>query len=772
MRKLMRKIISFTLLAALAVTAPDVGVRAEGTKTIVLTPFEGQWKYFGQTRTFHADEHYFLSEETTIPASLWELGIESEAVGKHKYVLKGTPGQGAESIKLADNAPEFEVREYKTSATVQEETKIRTETGSAIIAAPDEYLISADYKNEDGWGDQLETEELKEGSNVITYYLRSNKGDSTRRAIDQTPKTTVIRTDFTKPVITSLVGLNSEMDTMAEAGIVGNEAGMFYYMVVPADYFSESEEITADYIKKNVASNYGIVGYGRVEKDKETALALKGLSPQTEYRIYAYMEDEAGNKSDVVFSQDLFSTNKMELKGDVIISGTPAVDSVVKAEPKFESVDTGEVTYQWYRIKLNDDAEELEETVDESGGAKEDDLVADDSDDEEDADDSEDDDSIETDSVKKLADAGVEITTVDGAELITGATGATYKVTREDIGCRLIAMVKASNYSGYIAGSSGTFVPKLMPAVTKPVISSAVYSPTRTLSAVRLPENWSWVDSSIVPVYGNSGYRAKYVPADSKVYKSVIIRIPVPVTKRTMKKSMLRVSKTRAYTGKAIKDNYTLKDSGKEIQKTDYKVSFAKNKNPGKATVTVKGRGNYTGTVKASFLIKTRSVKSVTCTYKKTKAYKGMKTKVTAGLVLKNGKVKMKKGRDYTVIYKNNTEVGKASIFIKGKGNYKGKRTLHFTIVPAAPKVKKLKKNKTTLRVEFTSEQKVSGYYVYVSTSASFKKSKTSEYITSGNRFGVRGLQKKTKYYVRVKAYQVKKGKVYAGGYSKAKKVS
>ena len=778
MVKIGKRAIALILMAAFIITMPEVRGRAatEGAKSIILTPFAKQWKYYGQTKTFLEDEHYSLSEKTSIPSSAWELNIAGEEVGMQKYVLKGTPSQGLETIKLAENAPEFEVRQYTTTAKVDDETQICTEPGPAIIPAPEGYLISSDFKDEDSWSEKLETKELKEGENVITYYLRSNKEDATRRAIDQTPKTTVIRADFTRPVITSLYGNNSEMDTTADAGIMGSEAGMFYYMVVPADYFPNKEDVTTDLIKKNVAANYGIVGYGRLEKGKETPIYLKGLSPQTEYVIYAYMEDEAGNKSDVVISNDAFSTNKMELKGSVNITGKPVVDGELKAEPVFDSVDPGEITYQWYRIRLSEDMAEWEETVDESGGAKEDDLVADDSDDEEDSEEDdeeeeEEEDTVEIDSLKKLADDSNEITTVDGATLISGAVSATYKVTREDIGCRLIAMVKTANYSGYIAGSSGSFVPKLMPTVTKPVISSSVYSPTRTLSAVKLPAHWSWVDHTIVPVYGNSGYRAKYVPADSKIYKSVIVRIPVPVAKKAMKKSMLRVSKSKAYTGKAIRDNYTLKDSGKEIQKTDYKVSFEKNKNPGKAVVTVKGKGNYKGTVKATFTIKKRSVKSITCKYKKTKTYKGVHKKVTAGLVLKNGTVKMKKGRDYTVTYKKNIDIGKASIVIKGQGNYKGTRTLHFSSVPAAPKIKKLKKKGTTLRMEFSSKQSVSGYYLYVSTSASFKKSKTQEYITSGNRFGMRGLQKKTTYYIRVKAYHSKKGKQFVSGYSKARKI-
>lgn len=44
----------------------------------------------------------------------------------------------------------------------------------------------------------------------------------------------------------------------------------------------------------------------------------------------------------------------------------------------------------------------------------------------------------------------------------------------------------------------------------------------------------------------------------------------------------------------------------------------------------------------------------------------------------------LKKGRDYTVTYKNNKNAGTASVIIKGKGSYSGKQTLKFSIISKA----------------------------------------------------------------------------------------
>lgn len=823
-RKTTKKI--YVVVLALAVffsnVNSDFSVNAEDgdtSETITITPMKGLWKYYGQTKTFVQDEHYFVSPEDAKLPEGYRLDIASEEVGKQKYIIKtenqsesasgssitasgsgietAASGSGIETaasgqsiqttpekfnVQIAENAPEFEVRKYVAGANVvvKEQTKVYASKNSIEIEAPEGYLISRGNKPDSDWADSLETGELEEGENPITYYLRSNLYDNTRKAIDQTPKKTIIKVDTIAPKITQLRCDDDITDVTAEGSIIGNEPGMYYYMLVP-DLSSEDDEleddaaendepveaVTADEVLKTVTSGHGIVGYGRLDADKETELSFKGMTPLTKYIVYAVLVDAAGNKSTVATAE--FKTDKMVIDGEVDVTGDVKVGATLTAKPIINSPDTGDLSYQWFRVKLTGDEPALNEVVDETGGEKEDDLEADDEDDDEDYED-DDDDEIELLSVQKMAEDEDDITTTDGATPIEGATSNTYKITKADIGSRLIVRVTAENYSSYVAGSTTTFVPKLMPTYKLPVIAGAVYSPTRRLSAIKLPAQWSWVDSSIVPVYGNSGYRARFTPADTAVYKTVILRVKVPVYKKALKRSMITVPKKVAYTGKAIKNNVKVKDSGKKLTSgRDYKLSYANNKKLGKATVKVKGVGNYKGTVKVTYRIKKKSVKKVTCKYKKVKAFKNKK--VTAGLVLKNGKVKMKKKRDYTVQYKNNKEIGRAKIIIRGKGNYKGKRVLRFSIVPSKPKIKKVKKKKTSFQLTLSSKWKIKGYQVYVSTARSFSKSKTQKYITTGKRFGVYGLTRKTTYYVRVKTYQTKKGKSYESAYSSVKKI-
>ncbi len=57
------------------------------------------------------------------------------------------------------------------------------------------------------------------------------------------------------------------------------------------------------------------------------------------------------------------------------------------------------------------------------------------------------------------------------------------------------------------------------------------------------------------------------------------------------------------YTSKAIKPTVTLYDGSKKIDASNYTVTYGKNTNPGKATVTIKGKNKYTGTITKTFTI-------------------------------------------------------------------------------------------------------------------------------------------------------------------------
>ncbi len=706
--------------------AATIEPTAEPKEIVTVTPFSGLWKYYGQKRTFIRDVHYAVSDEKDLPDGV-TLTISSETAGKQQFVLKDERSGDEKqkiSYQLAKNTPAYEIRAYHTNAVAKTEKdtiNIADRTGltddKVEIEAPAGYRISSQASVDANWADTMSVT-LTEGKNEIAYYLASKQADATKNAIDTTKKTITIVADFTAPQITSVSGFDSDTDTTSSGLITGNEPGKFYYVVLPKALGEEAEKesggMTTKFILSRVTSHYGIVGYGRVDGVKASDFSFNGLAAETEYVIYSFMTDDAGNESAVAKSA-VFTTDKMAIAGSVEITGTPAIDEMLTAKPSLDSVDPGELSYQWYRVKKAEDAESFESVLDETGGAEEDDLEADDDEDDDEEDDSDDDGTYELDAIRKFA-ANVkeedDVTTIDGAAAIKGAAGLTYKVTKEDIGYRLICQVKAKKYSGY---------------------------------------------------------RAKYVPENTAMYRTVIIRVKVPVKKKALTKKMICLKKKYAYEGKAIKGNETVKD-GKEVLDSgkDYKASYQNNKNLGKATITIKGIGNYKGTKKVSYTIVKRSVRSATCHYKKTRSYTGRWVK--PNVTLKVGKVKLKKNRDYTLVYRNNLQIGKASVVIRGMGNFTGKKTITFKIVPQTPKIQKLKKNKKSFVITYSSGKMVHGYRMEVSTASSFAAKKTQKYILNGNRFEACGLKKGT-YYIRVKAYYSKKGKRYESGYTSKRKI-
>lgn len=784
-----------TVPAVTTGSATTIPTATATPEVIEITPFSGQWKYFGQKRTFIKDEHYSVSNDLPLDEGV-SIALEKEEVGTQKYVVvdERKPEEKAKKVYRIKDADKifYEIKPYYVLAGIgitdedvncKDRESLEGEAKNIkTLTAPENYRISPCLGENAKWGKEMQVT-LQEGNgsqNEFSYYLSSMQEDSTRGAIDQTEKKVRFNVDWTAPQITSVVG-ETGTDVSAVGKIAGSEAGKFYYIVLPKQVAEEEEKstddagnkvgITTSYIKNRVASHYGIVGYGRVDGIKATDISFSGLMPETEYVIYSYMEDEVGNESLVVHNEESFSTEKIALAGTVDITGTMAIDETLTAKAVIDSVAPGDISYQWYRRKNAEDNTSLDEVWDETGGADADDLEAELDDDEEDDEDDDDDDTYELDKVRKLAQSEEDDSTVgvEDATIIKGATQSTYKITKEDIGYRLICQVQTKNCSGYIAGETKSFVPKLIPEVTLPVIPSAVYSPKRTLASIKLPDRWSWVDDTIVPVYGNSGYRAKFVPEDTTTYRTVIVRIKVPVTKKLLAKKMLTIKKTHAYTGKAIKDNFYLEDGDNElVSRKDFKATYRNNKKLGKAYITIKGIGNYKGTIKANYKIVKCSVKSLKYKYSKKKVYTG-KTR-TAGVVIKNGSVKLKKNKDYTIQYKNNQMIGNATIIICGKGNYKGKKILHFQIVPTKPKIVKVTKKKTSFRLTFSKNKQVSGYRVYVSTSKAFAKKKTQQYVTTGNRFGMYSLAPGT-YYVRIKSYGSKKGKNYDSSYSSRRKI-
>ena len=126
----------------------------------------------------------------------------------------------------------------------------------------------------------------------------------------------------------------------------------------------------------------------------------------------------------------------------------------------------------------------------------------------------------------------------------------------------------------------------------------------------------------------------------------------------------------------------------------------------------------------------------------------------------------------YTVSYKNNKNVGNASVTVTGKGKYKacsGKASFKIILKPG--NISELKAGKKSASVKWSKISGAAGYQLQYSTSKKFSKSKTVKISgTAKNKQTIKSLSSQKTYYVRIRAYKTVNGKKWYGAWSKSKK--
>lgn len=183
-----------------------------------------------------------------------------------------------------------------------------------------------------------------------------------------------------------------------------------------------------------------------------------------------------------------------------------------------------------------------------------------------------------------------------------------------------------------------------------------------------------------IPVYWDNGYNGKNGLA-------VIDRKTNTASQPTIIKAMMDAMNNDApieissdfvtvpefayYTGKAVTPAVTVKYMGKTLVKgTDYTVSYKNNIKADTASVTVTGKGKYTGTITKNFEI-SYNIAKATVTGVKNSKYTGKPITMSNLVVKYNGEV-LSTIFHYSVKYSNNTKYGTATITISGKGPYAG----------------------------------------------------------------------------------------------------
>ncbi|MFQ9516113.1 MAG: C1 family peptidase [Eubacterium sp.] len=133
------------------------------------------------------------------------------------------------------------------------------------------------------------------------------------------------------------------------------------------------------------------------------------------------------------------------------------------------------------------------------------------------------------------------------------------------------------------------------------------------------------------------------------------------------------------YTGSELEHKPTIKYNDITlIEGTDYTISCSNNVNVGKGIMKITGIHNFTGIRYVSFTIRAANITNAAISNIDKQTYTG--SAITPKPVITFNNIILEEGKDYTLSYSNNIEIGTATITITGIGNFTGTASRIFTI--------------------------------------------------------------------------------------------
>ena len=262
----------------------------------------------------------------------------------------------------------------------------------------------------------------------------------------------------------------------------------------------------------------------------------------------------------------------------------------------------------------------------------------------------------------------------------------------------------------------------------------------------------------VLPSASRSGYNftgwytakngGKKISATTKVSKKEKITLYAHWTVKTsIKKADIKVNAC-TYNGKRQKPAVVVKLGKKTLKENkDFTVKYSNNINAGNvAVVTIAGKGRYRDSTSKKFKISPLSIekKAYIKLAKDSYTWDGKEKKpgvaVYAAITLPGSTVvTLQNKKDYTYKYKNNKEIGKASVIITGKGNYSGTKIISYKINKAEQPVKvtpgsitKLYTDKGKFYKISVSGKKEFAKVTYATTNAKIASVKNSNIMLNG----------------------------------------
>ena len=187
-------------------------------------------------------------------------------------------------------------------------------------------------------------------------------------------------------------------------------------------------------------------------------------------------------------------------------------------------------------------------------------------------------------------------------------------------------------------------------------------------------------------------YKVTYKVADSNENYTGEVMYTFTISPKNVTAGMLGAIAAQEYTGSAITPEPVVKDGEVTlVSGTDFDFSYDENINADEntATVTISGKGNYTGTANQTFTIKPKDIKGAAITLQADRlGYTGLMQEVQITSVIL-GQVTLT-ANDYDIVNDSNKQISandSITLIIAGKGNYTGTATTTWKITKATPEL-------------------------------------------------------------------------------------
>lgn len=286
-------------------------------------------------------------------------------------------------------------------------------------------------------------------------------------------------------------------------------------------------------------------------------------------------------------------------------------------------------------------------------------------------------------------------------------------------------------------------------------------------------------------IYGEEGSYAQTYAQSQNIPFIPNSQPPVPERKQLAASQVSLSQQAYTYNGTPRTPSITVRDGGSLLREgTDYTTAYKNNTNAGTATVTITGKGGYTGTVTKNFTIRKAAQKFASYTKSYSKPYGSKAFKLNAKLKAGNGKLSYKTSNAKVAAIKSGKVTikgtGAATITVQAAetANY-SKASIKITIkaAPAQQKIKSIKAVKgRKLKLAWKKDTRADGYQIQYSTDKKFKKGVKTLTVKKNKTISktISKLAKGKAYYVRVRSYKNAKisGKTQklTGAWSSARK--